>query len=459
MIVEQIYTKSLSEAAYYIESNNEAAIIDPLRETNVYLERANQSGAKIKYIFETHFHADFVSGHVDLAKKCGGVIVYGPTAKTSYDIYEGKDNEEFKIGDVLIKLLHTPGHTQESSTFLLIDENGKQHAIFTGDTLFIGDVGRPDLATKSDVSTEDLAGILYESIHSKIMPLEGDVIVYPAHGAGSACGKKMSKETFSTLSEQKKNNYALQNISKEEFIKQVTEGILPAPLYFSKVAEMNRSGYKSIDDVKSEGGLHLTVEEMEGEVAKGAVLLDTRPAQTFNKGFVPGSINIGLDGAFELWAATLIHDVHKRVIILSVQERQVEAITRLAAVGIDNIAGHLEGSFEAWQSTGRPIDTIESISPEELEKRMDGNECNLLDVRKPMEYEVGHVDIAKNMPLDYIYQNLEKLEREKTYYIHCQGGYRSMTASSILKARGFNNVIDIDGGYFTMVRRCSFNIV
>lgn len=458
MIVEQIYTKSLAEAAYYIESDGEAAIIDPLRETSPYLDRAKRGNAKIKYIFETHFHADFVSGHIDLAKKCEAVIVFGPTAKTSYDIYTGKDEEEFQIGKVIIKLLHTPGHTPESSTFLLIDKNSEQNAIFTGDTLFIGDVGRPDLAIDSNVSKEDLAGTLYDSIHSKIMPLNDTIVVYPAHGAGSACGKKMSKETFSTLGEQKKTNYALQDLTKEEFVKQVTHGILPPPLYFSKVAMMNKTGYKDIEEIKTEGARHLTVEDTEKEIANNTLLLDTRPAQTFNKGFIPGSINIGLDGAFELWAAILIHDVHKRVIILAKEDREVETITRLADVGLDNVIGHLEGGFDAWRSAKKPVDTIESVQPSEMVKAAENGDINLLDVRKPPEFATGHIDIAKNVPLDYIYQKLNELDSNEKYFVYCQGGYRSMAASSILKSNGFKNVVDVAGGYAEITASCSVNI-
>ncbi len=458
MIVEQMYTKSLAAATYYIESDGEAALIDPLREPGVYLNRAKKSGATIKYIFETHFHADFVSGHLDLSRKCGAKIVFGPTAKTTYHMHEGVDGEYFTLGTIKIKLLHTPGHTPESSSFLLLDENGGPRSIFTGDTLFIGDVGRPDLAVKSNVTKEDRAGTLYDSIHAKILPLDNNVIVYPAHGAGSACGKKMSKETFSTLGEQKKSNYALQDIKRDDFIKQVIKGILPPPLYFPKIAELNRSGYKGIDEVTTKGTRPLSVDEIEKEHEAGAFLLDTRAPQTFNKEFIPGSINLGLGGAFEMWAAVIISHIESKIIIISDDDRVEPTVARLAAVGFQNVIGYLKGGFEAWRDAGKKIESIESISAEELALRMESSSINLLDIRKPPEFETGHVDSAKNFPLDYIYKDLDKLKPGETYYIHCQGGYRSMAACSVLKSLGYEDAIDIDGGFASMARTGKFEI-
>jgi hydroxyacylglutathione hydrolase len=449
MKIEQIYTGCLAEAAYYIESNGEAAIIDPLREVNPYLQKAAQNGAQIKYIFETHFHADFVSGHVDLAEKSGATIIYGPTAQTTFPAHIATDGEEFKIGDLTITALHTPGHTLESTTYLLTDADGKKHCIFTGDTLFIGDVGRPDLAQKGDLTMEDLAGILYESLHAKIMPLPNDIIVYPAHGAGSACGKSMSKETFDTLGHQKEVNYALKARSKEQFIKEVTDGILPPPQYFAKNAAMNKGGYESIDDVYQKGLVALSPDEFELTANQtGALILDTRDPQIFAKGFVPNSINIGLNGQFAPWVGALITDLKQALLLITESGKEQETITRLARVGYDNTIGYLAEGIDAWKNAGKEIDTIQSISAVQFEiDTNNGIVTHALDVRKPGEYESEHLESTLTRPLDYINEWTSEMDHNETYYIHCAGGYRSMIAASILKARGVNNVIDVAGGY------------
>lgn len=450
MKVEQIYTGCLAQGAYYIESNGEAAIIDPLRETKPYIEKAEAEGAKIKYIFETHFHADFVSGHVSLAEKTGADIVFGPTAKTGYEAIVAEDNQEFKIGDVTIKVLHTPGHTQESSTFLLIDEKGNDHAIFSGDTLFIGDVGRPDLAVKSDLSQADLAGMLFDSLRNKIMPLADTVTVYPGHGAGSACGKNMSKETFDSLGNQKANNYALRaDMTKDEFITEVTTGLTSPPQYFPKNAVMNRQGYSDIDEVLSQGTKALSVDDFEAVANEtGALLLDTRKPQTFKDGFIPNSINIGVDGGFAPWVGALIIDLKQPILLIVDEGRAEEVVTRLSRVGYDNTLGFLSGGIAAWRSAGKEVDSIESISADELANRMEG-EIDVLDVRKNSEYQAEHIDNEKviNFPLDNINSNMDQLNKDTEYHIHCAGGYRSMIAASILKARGFDKVIDVAGGF------------
>ncbi|MCJ0741316.1 MBL fold metallo-hydrolase [Pedobacter montanisoli] len=449
MKIEQIYTGCLAEAAYYIESNGEAAIIDPLREIAPYLNKAAQNNAKIKYIFETHFHADFVSGHVDLAQKSGAVIVYGPTAKTQFEAHIAKDGEQFKIGDVTITVLHTPGHTPESTTYLLTDEEGKAHCIFTGDTLFIGDVGRPDLAQQGDMTMEDMAATLYDSLHQKIMVLPDDVIVYPAHGAGSACGKNMSKETFDTLGNQKQVNYALKATSKEQFIHEVTDGILPPPQYFAKNAAMNKLGYASIDAVYEQGMKALNPSEFEAMANQsGALILDTRDPQQFAKGFVPNSINIGLNGQFAPWVGALVTDLKQPILLIADQGKEQETITRLARVGYDNTIGYLAGGFEGWKAENRETDQIKSISATEFEDVVN-EQPNLLalDVRKPGEYQAEHLEFTLARPLDYINDWMPEVKPEETYYIHCAGGYRSMIAASILKARGIDHVIDVAGGY------------
>ena len=453
MKIEQIYTGCLAEAAYYIESKGEAAIIDPLRETAPYIAKAQKEGAKIKYIFETHFHADFVSGHVDLAQKTGAKIIYGPNAETSYEVHNAKDGETFQLGDLTIEVLHTPGHTLESSTYLLKNENGKNHAIFTGDTLFIGDVGRPDLAIKNRLSKKDLAGMLYNSLRTKIMNLEDEVIVYPAHGAGSACGKNMSKETFDTLGNQKAANYALRaNMTKEEFIEEVTTGILPPPQYFAKNAMINKTGYESLDTVMDRGLKALSPDEFEQTVEHtGALVIDTRHQSVFHKGFIPKSVFIGLGGSFAPWVGTLITDVKQPILLVTEEGKAEEAVTRLARVGYDNCLGYLEGGIEVWKQANKEIDTLESVSASEVERQMGGNSNSVvLDVRKPTEYSAEHVENAQSFPLDYINEQMNEVDRSTSYYVHCRSGYRSMIAASILKARGFEQVIDVDGGFLAL---------
>ncbi len=449
MKIEQIYTGCLAQGAYYIQSGNEAAIIDPLREIKPYLEKAKRNEATIKYIFETHFHADFVSGHLDLAKATGAPIIYGPNANPSFEALIAKDGQEFKLGEVTIRVLHTPGHTMESSCYLLIDENGKETAIFTGDTLFIGDVGRPDLAQKSNLTINDLASYLYDSLHNKIMPLPDDIIVYPAHGAGSACGKNMSKETSDTLGNQKKTNYALKAATKEQFIKEVTDGLLPPPFYFPKNVMLNKTGYESVEKVISKGMTPLSPEVIEMLVEDhNALILDTRKPQIFKDGFIPQSINIGIDGDFAPWVGTLITDINQAIIIVAEEGREEEVVTRLSRVGYDNALGYLEGGIEAWKKAGKEIDQVTSISAEELAKRLKENPNIIIkDVRKQSEFEAEHVENAENTPLAYINEYMASFDKEKDNYIHCAGGYRSMIACSVLKARGYHNVIDIAGGF------------
>ncbi len=451
MKIEQIYTGCLAEAAYYIESEGEAVIIDPLRETKPYLEKLEKEGARLKYIFETHFHADFVSGHLDLAKKTGATIVYGPGAETEFEKYEARDGEILTVGKVQFKVLHTPGHTPESTCYLLYDEQGREQALFTGDTLFIGDVGRPDLAQKNgEITKEDLAGWLYDSLRNKIMPLPDHVIVYPAHGAGSACGKNMSQETYDTLGNQKKTNYALRaDMTREEFIREVTAGLMPPPAYFAKNAALNKKGYGSIDEVLQRGTRPLTPQEFEEMVENtGALMLDTRSPQEFAAGHIPNSIFIGLDGNFAPWVGALIPDLQQPIVVIAPEGREEEAVTRLARVGYDHTLGYLQGGVEAWKAAGKELDRVESIPAAELERRfrqkLDGT---LLDVRRPTEFLTQHVVGAVNFPLDYINRNMHRLDRNAKYYIHCAGGYRSMITASILKSRGFHNVVDIQGGW------------
>jgi glyoxylase-like metal-dependent hydrolase (beta-lactamase superfamily II)/rhodanese-related sulfurtransferase len=441
MKVEQIYTGCLAEAAYYVESNGECAIIDPLRETAPYLKKAAGNGAKIKYIFETHFHADFVSGHAELAQKTGATIVYGPGAICNFDCYIAKDAEEFKIGNITIRVLHTPGHTPESSTFLLLDEVGTAYCIFTGDTLFIGDVGRPDLA-----------GMLYDSLHSKIMPLPDDIIVYPAHGAGSACGKHMSKETYDTLGHQKSTNYALQPMKRQQFIKEVTAGLLPVPQYFAKNALLNKSGAGSLDNVYQQGLKGLSPDAFEIVAGSAdALILDTRDAQVFSQGFVPGSINIGLSGQFAPWVGALITDIKQPILIVCDEGKEEETVMRLARVGYDNTLGYLEGGIPAWKKVGKETDIIHSLTAANFTRNF-SDKVRVIDVRKPSEFEQGHVLNAENKPLDFINDWMSELHHKGTYYLHCAGGYRSMVTASILKSRGFNNIIDIAGGYSALVK-------
>ena len=451
MKVEQIYTGCLAQGAYYITSNGEAAIIDPLREVQPYIDRMEKDGVKLKYIFETHFHADFVSGHVTLSDKTGAPIVYGPNATTSFEAIIAEDGQEFEIGDIKIKVLHTPGHTMESTTYLMIDKDGKDHAIFSGDTLFLGDVGRPDLAQKSgELTIQDLAGFLYDSLRNKIMPLADDVTVYPAHGAGSACGKNMMKETVDTLGNQKKVNYALRaDMTKEEFIHEVTEGLMPPPLYFAKNAMLNKKGYESIDTVLERGVVELDADKFE-EVAnlEEALIMDVRSKEEFAEGHIPGSIFIGLDGSFAPWVGALIPDIKQNILLVTPKGREEETVTRLARVGYDNTLGYLKGGFETWKDSGKEIDSVVSIDADQFEARMESEEGReVLDVRKPTEFLSQHVDGAINLPLDYINSNMDKVDRNGKYYLYCRSGYRSLVASSILKSRGFHNIIDIKGGF------------
>ncbi|MCC5920149.1 MAG: MBL fold metallo-hydrolase [Cyclobacteriaceae bacterium] len=450
MKVEQIYTGCLAQGAYYIESNGEVAIVDPLRETAPYIEKAKADGAKIKYVLETHFHADFVSGHVDLAEKTGAKIVFGPNAKIeNYDAHIATDGEILELGNVKIKVLHTPGHTMESTTYLLLDDNGKEHSIYSGDTLFIGDVGRPDLAVKSDLTQDDLAAHLFDSLRNKIMTLPDDVIVYPGHGAGSACGKNMSKETTDSLGNQKANNYALRaDMTKEEFIKEVTAGLTAPPQYFGANVAMNKSGYQSFDKVKEQGLVGLTPDQLEAVVsAEGALVLDTRHQDEFKKGFIPQSIFIGLDGQFAPWVGALITDIHQPIVVVTEEGLEEEAITRLARVGYDNSLGYLKGGFAAWKASGKEVDSVEQVSAEELASKMAGGDVRVVDVRKPSEYLSHRLESAVNAPLDFINEHLEKFDKEATNFVHCAGGYRSMIAMSILKARGYHNLVDVAGGF------------
>ncbi len=444
MYIEQLYTGCLAEAAYYIESEGEAAIIDPLRETSPYIELAAKRNAKIKYVFETHFHADFVSGHIDLARKTGSSIVFGPTAQTGYDVIVAKDDEVFSIGKIKLKVLHTPGHTLESSCFLLIDENGNNNAVFTGDTLFVGDVGRPDLAIKSDLTIDDLAGMLFDSLNSKIKPLADDVIVYPAHGAGSSCGKNIGKETFSTIGTQKKLNYAMQPMNKLDFIKAVTDGLSSAPGYFAMDAKLNKEGYDSIDDVLKKNTKALTVTEFETEMAKGALVLDVRSADDFEKGFVPKAINIGLNGQYAPWVGMLI-DGNVPLILVAEDGKEAEAVLRLARVGYEKVNGYLKGGISAWENEGKKIETIESVTAEDFVAKIDPS-SNILDVRKLAEVESGIVENAQHMCLSKLQTELNSLDKNKHYFVHCAGGYRSMMAASILKQKGFTKITNVLGG-------------
>lgn len=452
MKIEQIYTGCLAQGAYYIESEGEAAVIDPLREVQPYIEKAERRNAKIKYVFETHFHADFVSGHKDLAAKTGAKIVYGPTGmKMGFDAVIAEDNQEFTLGKARIKVIHTPGHTMESVCYLLINEEGKEEAIFTGDTLFIGDVGRPDLAQKvvKDLTQEILAGHLYDSLRNKLMPLPDHLIVYPAHGAGSACGKNMSKETSDTLGNQKKTNYALQPMTKEEFIREVLSGLTPPPAYFPQNVMMNIHGYDSIDEVLERGVRPLSPAEFEAAANEtGALILDTREAQVFAKGFIPNSINIGIDGSFAVWVGAMIPDLKQEILVVAEEGREEEVITRLARVGYDYSIGFLAGGFKSWKEAGFEVDSIPSITAEELASiRENSPQISILDVRKNSEFLSEHVLDAENTPLDYINDSMLKVDKNKTYYVHCAGGYRSMVFASILKARGYDKLIDIAGGF------------
>ncbi|WP_281228608.1 MBL fold metallo-hydrolase [Flavobacterium aquiphilum] len=450
MKIEQIYTGCLAQGAYYITSNGEAAIIDPLRETQPYLDRIERDGVKLKYIFETHFHADFVSGHLDLSKETNAEIVYGPTAQPEFKATVATDNQIFEIGNIKIKVLHTPGHTLESSTYLLIDENGKDHAIFSGDTLFIGDVGRPDLAQKAASMTQDqLAALLFHSLRNKIMTLADDVIVYPAHGAGSACGKNMSKETVSTIGNQKATNYALRdNMTEAEFIKEVTEGLLPPPAYFGMNVAMNKKGYDSFQEVLQNGMHALSVTEFETIAEeKGALILDTRNNSDFAKGFVPQSINIGINGDFAPWVGALIANVNQPIILITEVGKEEETVTRLSRVGFDHLVGHLKGGFDTWKNAGKDVDTINRITAEEFKTKVKIGESKIIDIRKPSEYSAEHVEEAFNKPLANINDWIKDIDPKEHFFMHCAGGYRSMIAASILQARGFRNFSEIEGGF------------
>ncbi|TNE50618.1 MAG: MBL fold metallo-hydrolase [Bacteroidetes bacterium] len=448
MKVEQLYTGCLAEAAYYIESNGEAVIIDPLRETQPYIDRAKADEAKIKYVLETHFHADFVSGHLDLAKKTGATIVFGPTAQPNFKAHIAKDGEILQVGNATIRVLHTPGHTMESTTYLLRDEQGKDYAVFTGDTLFIGDVGRPDLAIKTDLTREDLAGYLYDSLRNKIMPLADEVIVYPGHGAGSACGKKMAKETESTIGLQKQLNYALRaDMTKAEFVKEVTTGLVEPPQYFPKNAVMNKMGYESIDTVLHRGMHALDPREFVTVAeAENALIIDTRNKEAFVKGFIPGSVFMGLDGQFASWVGTLVTDLKQPILLVCEPGKEEEAVTRLARVGYDNTIGYLDGGFNAWRAEDWEIDSMESISPGRFANRMKVSNTKVLDVRRKSEYDTEHVIGAQNFPLDFINRNMAELREDVQYLVHCASGYRSVIAISILKKRGFDNLVNVEGG-------------
>ena len=454
MKIEQIYTGCLSEAAYYIESEGESIIIDPLREVEPYIEKAKENNTQIKYILETHFHADFVSGHVDLANKTNSTIIYGPNAETEYPIYNAKDNEEFKLGKITIKALHTPGHTLESTTYLVIDENGNNHSIFTGDTLFIGDVGRPDLAVSKNLTEIDLAGMLYDSLRDKIMNLDDHVLVYPAHGAGSACGKNLSKETFSTLENQKKTNYALrENITKEMFVKELLEGMPPPPQYFQKNALLNKSGYKPLDKVITQSNNSIDI----GQFYKLAnsseyLVLDVRHQKDFINGHIPNSLFIGLNGTFAPWVGTLIENINQKILLISEKGKEIEAITRLSRVGYDNCIGYLEGGFKSWKDKYGE-EKVESISSQTFVDNLKLNSIKIIDVRRESEYINKHIEGANNIPLSLLSNELKNISDTKdNYYIHCAGGYRSVIAISILKAKGIHNIIDVSGGFGSILK-------
>ncbi len=450
MFIKQLYTGCLSEAAYYIESEGVAAVIDPLRDIEEYLVLAKERNATIKYIFETHFHADFVSGHLDLATSTGATIIYGPGTVTKFPVHVAKDEEVFQIGKISITVLHTPGHTLESSCYLLKDENGKDNAIFTGDTLFVGDVGRPDLAQKgNEITMEDLAGMLYESLQKRIMPLANEVIVYPAHGAGSSCGKNLGPETFSTIGEQKLTNYALQDQSKEEFIKAVTEGLAAPPNYFPINAKINKEGYDSLDAVLSKGMTPLSIDDFKQKVAANAIILDTRNSAEFTQGFIPGSISIGLDGRFAEWAGSLL-PFNESMILVTEKGKEKESIIRLARVGFDKIEGFLAIGFEAWKDAGEKIDLIIDIDADEMamDISFDPNMV-IVDVRKETEYANGHVKEAINIPLNDLTDpgSMVNLDDHHNIYIHCAGGYRSVIASSLIKRQGIHNIRNVVGGF------------
>ena len=449
MKVEQIYTGCLAQGAYYIISKGEAVIIDPLRETKPYLEKLEKDGVKLKYIFETHFHADFVSGHVDLSEATGAPIVYGPNANPEFDCIVAEDEQIFELGDVKFKVLHTPGHTMESTTFLLIDENGKDHAIFSGDTLFLGDVGRPDLAQKAaNMTQEQLAGHLYDSLMNKIMPLSDDVIVYPGHGAGSACGKNMSTDTVDTLGNQKATNYALNQPNKEAFVEAVTDGLTPPPAYFGANVAMNKKGYENVDKVIGQGMTALNPKEFETAAeGTGALILDTRDSADFHKGFVPKSINIGINGDFAPWVGAMIGDVKQPILLVVEEGQEEETVTRLARVGFDNVIGYLKGGFETWKNEGNEVDTVDRISADEFKSRLKVGESTVFDVRKESEWQAEHVEESFSRPLDNVNEWIKDVNPDEHFFIHCAGGYRSMITASILQSRGYRNFTEIEGGF------------
>lgn len=453
MQIEQIYTGCLAQGAYYITSNGEAAIIDPLREVQPYIDRLERDSVKLKYIFETHFHADFVSGHIDLSDKTGAPIVFGPEAKPEFSFISAKDREDFHVGNIILRTIHTPGHTLESTCYLLIDEDGKEYALFSGDTLFIGDVGRPDLAQKAaHMTKEQLAATLYNSLRNKIMTLPDDVIVYPAHGAGSACGKNMSKETVSTIGNQKQYNYALRaNMTETEFIKEVTDGLLPAPAYFSSNVAMNKKGYESYETVFNNGMRALHPDEFEaGADGTGALILDTRNNGDFFKGFIPQSVNIGLNGDFAPWVGSLIADVKQEILLVTNEGMEEEAVTRLSRVGFDNILGHLKGGYPAWVKSGKETDQVDRITAEEFGKAYDSHDT-IIDIRKDAEYSSQHIENAQSKPLADINTWIKDIDPAKHFYIHCAGGYRSMIAASILQSRGYRNFSEIEGGISAVI--------
>ncbi|MFD2933820.1 MBL fold metallo-hydrolase [Spirosoma flavum] len=460
MKIEQIYTGCLSQGTYYIESNGEAAVIDPLREVASYMEKARSDGATITYVFETHLHADFVSGHLDLARQTGAPIIYGPNAQTGFESYSARAEEEFHLGALTIRVLHTPGHTIESSCYLLLDVARLPIALFSGDTLFIGDVGRPDLAQGATLTTPDLAGMLFDSLRTQIMPLPDSVVIYPAHGAGSACGKSMSKETSDTLGNQKRVNYALRaDMSRLEFIQEVTDGLAKPPAYFPENVRMNREGYEQIDSVLKRGAQPLSPQAFDAAANQtGALMLDTRDAQLFATEFVPNAINIGLNGQFAPWVGALIPDVRQPILLIAEPGKEAESLVRLARVGYDQVIGYLDGGINAWINVGLDVDHIPSISADELATRLALNELTLVDVRKPGEFAATHLDGAINLPLDTLNDRMAEIPKEGSVYVHCAGGYRSMMALSILKARGFDNLIDIAGGFAAMQQTARFNI-
>ncbi|PKF73297.1 MBL fold metallo-hydrolase [Chryseobacterium sp. PMSZPI] len=449
MKIEQMYTGCLAQGAYYITSAGEAAIIDPLRETQPYIERMEKDGVKLKYIFETHFHADFVSGHIDLSKKTEAPIVYGPMAKTEFDAIIAEDNQIFEIGNIKIKVLHTPGHTLESTSYLLIDEHGVEKALFSGDTLFLGDVGRPDLAQKAtNMTQEELAGLLYDSLYEKILPLNDEIIVYPAHGAGSACGKNMQKETVDTLGNQKKTNYALNQKDKESFIKEVTDGLLPPPPYFGMNVMMNKKGYHSFDEVLSRGLNGLSPDQFEESAEfSGALILDVRSNVIFAKGFIPQSVNIGLNGDFAPWVGALVADVNQPILLVTEKGDEEETVTRLSRVGFDHVLGFLKGGFEAWKESGKEIDFVNRISAEQFEQEIKNKTVKIIDIRKESEYNAEHVNESYSKPLAYINEWIHKIDTEEHFYMHCGSGYRSTMAASILQARGYRNFTEVEGGF------------